>query len=262
VEIKDLFSLNPERFLGHSHLSVFGSQSERYQTEMAFLLKLLSVDKAISIQAHPNQTLSEKLHAARPDIYRDETHKPEIGVALDDNVASCFGFLGREKLSANMNENKVLGEYFEYEHGSTVCDETYLKKAIHKLLFELDKDQSLLEKTLCELEAEISHLSAERRTEHQKLFLTLVAQYGRDDVGLIFIFFFNILRLKKGEALLSIPDEPHAYLSGDIVECMCNSDNTVRGGLTPKFKDTDILYDMLPYHNMEIERRPFNGIPL
>lgn len=225
-------------------------------------MKLLSVDKAISIQAHPNQTLSEKLHAARPDIYRDETHKPEIGVALDDNVASCFGFLGGEKLAANLRECKVLGGYFEYEHGVTVCDETFLRKAIHKLLFELDKDQNLLEKTIGDLEAEISKVSEERRSEHQKLFLTLIAQYGRDDVGLVFIFFFNILRLKKGEALLSIPDEPHAYLSGDIVECMCNSDNTVRGGLTPKFKDTDILYDMLPYQNMEIERKPFSGIPL
>lgn len=78
-------------------------------------------------------------------------------------------------------------------------------------------------------------------------------------MGLLFIFFFNILRLKKGEALISIPDEPHAYLSGELVECMCNSDNTVRGGLTPKFKDTEILYEMLPYHNMEVERAPTQG---
>lgn len=87
----------------------------------------------------------------------------------------------------------------------------------------------------------------------------MIACYGRDDIGLLFIFFFNILRLKKGEALLSIPDEPHAYLSGELVEIMCNSDNTVRGGLTPKFKDTEILYEMLPYHNMEIKRAPFQG---
>lgn len=32
---------------------------------------------------------------------------------------------------------------------------------------------------------------------------------------------------------------------------MCNSDNTVRGGLTPKYKDTDILFEMLPYHHMQ-----------
>jgi len=32
---------------------------------------------------------------------------------------------------------------------------------------------------------------------------------------------------------------------------MCNSDNTVRGGLTPKYKDTDVLFEMLPYHHMQ-----------
>lgn len=81
---------------------------------MAFLLKLLAVDKAISIQAHPNQTLSEKLHAARPDVYRDETHKPEVGVALDDNVASCFGFLNSENLTQVLLDNRVLAELFGF----------------------------------------------------------------------------------------------------------------------------------------------------
>ena len=91
------------------------------------------------------------------------------------------------------------------------------------------------------------------------MYLILIDQYGRDDVGLIFVFLFNIIRLKKGEAMISTPDDPHAYLSGDLVECMCNSDNTVRGGLTPKFKDTEILYDMLPYQNMELERKAIQG---
>ncbi len=57
----------------------------------------------------------------------------------------------------------------------------------------------------------------------------------------MFSFFFNILRLKKGEAIVITPDEPHAYINGDIIECMVSSDNVVRGGLTPKFKDTDTL---------------------
>ena len=30
---------------------------------------------------------------------------------------------------------------------------------------------------------------------------------------------------------------PHAYVHGNIIECMANSDNVVRVGLTPKFKD-------------------------
>lgn len=34
-------------------------------------------------------------------------------------------------------------------------------------------------------------------------------------------------------------NEPHAYLKGDIVECMSNSDNGIRGGLTPKYVDKE-----------------------
>jgi len=96
-------------------LDEFVSVSDRYQTQMAFLLKLLSVGKAISIQAHPNQKLSEKLHAARPDVYRDHTHKPEIGVALSDDVASCFGFLNAEGIKMNLENSQVLSEVFKYE---------------------------------------------------------------------------------------------------------------------------------------------------
>lgn len=47
------------------------------------------------------------------------------------------------------------------------------------------------------------------------------------------------------------PDEPHAYISGDLIESMVSSDNVVRGGLTPKFKDTKTLQDMLIYEFKE-----------
>ena len=47
------------------------------------------------------------------------------------------------------------------------------------------------------------------------------------------------------------PDEPHAYIAGDLIEAMVNSDNVVRGGLTPKLKDTKVLMDMLIYEFKE-----------
>lgn len=113
-------------------------------SRMAFLLKLLAVDKAISIQAHPNQTLAEKLHTARPDVYKDETHKPEIGVALDDNVASCFGFLNSARLTEVLKSSKVLSTLFEFVENSTLVDEAFLKSCIHKLFYEVDLDQEYL----------------------------------------------------------------------------------------------------------------------
>lgn len=50
-------------------------------------------------------------------------------------------------------------------------------------------------------------------------------------------------------------NEPHAYLSGDCIECMATSDNVVRAGLTPKFKDSQTLINMLTYNLEDAKAR-------
>jgi mannose-6-phosphate isomerase len=37
---------------------------------LPFLLKVLSIQKALSIQVHPDKPTAERLHAEKPDIYR------------------------------------------------------------------------------------------------------------------------------------------------------------------------------------------------
>lgn len=53
------------------------------QDKLPFLLKILSVRKALSIQVHPNKAEAEKLHALHPDIYKDPNHKPEVRKRID-----------------------------------------------------------------------------------------------------------------------------------------------------------------------------------
>jgi mannose-6-phosphate isomerase class I len=57
------------------------------------LLQVLSVAKPLSIQAHPDKALAEKLHAERPDTYKDDNHKPEMAIAITD-FRALFGFVG------------------------------------------------------------------------------------------------------------------------------------------------------------------------
>lgn len=57
-----------------------------------------------------------------------------------------------------------------------------------------------------------------------------------NDVGIFCVYWLNYLVLSPGQALYLAPNEPHAYLKGDCIECMANSDNVVRAGLTPKFR--------------------------
>lgn len=43
--------------------------AERYENKLPFLFKVLSIGKALSIQAHPNKKLAEQLHAKDPKNY-------------------------------------------------------------------------------------------------------------------------------------------------------------------------------------------------
>ena len=44
----------------------------------------------------------------------------------------------------------------------------------------------------------------------------------------------NFLTLNAGEAIYVPADAPHAYLSGDIVECMARSNNVLNTGFCPR----------------------------
>lgn len=87
--------------------------------------------------------------------------------------------------------------------------------------------------------------------EKEQLVFQLDNQYP-NDVGLISLFFLNYLKLNPGEALYLGANEPHAYLSGECIECMATSDNVVRAGFTNKLRDVPTLCSMLTYKQVSI----------
>lgn len=80
------------------------------------------------------------------------------------------------------------------------------------------------------------------------------------DIGLFILFFLNYVKLSIGEAMFLKADDIHAYLSGDIIECMASSDNVVRAGFTPKFKDVDTLTSMLTYSYAPISEQKMDPV--
>ncbi|HEY3341856.1 MAG TPA: mannose-6-phosphate isomerase, partial [Anaerolineae bacterium] len=88
-------------------------------------------------------------------------------------------------------------------------------------------------------------------TEVEQLFMALRRQYPNTDIGLFAIFVMNLVHLAEGEGMYAAAGVPHAYLKGNIIECMANSDNVVRVGLTSKFKDTPALLQV-----MQVEPKP------
>ncbi|KAK1325710.1 Mannose-6-phosphate isomerase 2 [Acorus calamus] len=239
---------------------------ERWGTDLPFLFKVLSVAKALSIQAHPDKELAEVLHKTRPEVYKDSNHKPEMAVAVTEFEALC-GFVGVEELKTVLNSVPEFVELIGLEDANKFLHvneddgddktKTILQKIFTKLMSASKDEYSLLvSKMKARLDAENK---VRTLTEKEQLALRLEKMYP-SDIGVLSSFFFNPVKLKPGEALYLGANEPHAYLSGECIECMATSDNVVRAGLTPKFRDVKTLCSMLTYKQgfPEILR----GIPL
>ncbi len=225
--------------------------------DLPFLFKVLSIAKALSVQAHPDKELAGFLHKKFPDVYKDGNHKPEMACATTHFECMC-GFRPMEEIDVFLkgypelvvliggelcNEfNKVV------ESGDVDSYKSVLKKVFTAVM--TSKPELVVEQTkillnrLSLLKKTVS--SASRHLDVHELFKRLSLQY-LGDVGVFTVFFLNCFSMEAGEAVYLPAGEPHAYLLGDCVECMACSDNVVRAGLTSKFRDVDVLKDMLTY---------------
>ena len=75
-----------------------------------------------------------------------------------------------------------------------------------------------------------------------------------DDIGVLSPLVLNLVCLRPGEAMYLPAGELHAYLHGTGIELMANSDNVLRGGLTPKHVDLDELLNVLTFKEKSVER--------
>ena len=60
-------------YLGKNQNLIGETVSQKFGTEdgnLPFLLKVLAIEKALSIQSHPDKATAEKLHAQQPEIYK------------------------------------------------------------------------------------------------------------------------------------------------------------------------------------------------
>ena len=224
---------------------------KKFGPDFPFLLKVLSVNEPLSIQSHPDKKLAAMLHSKDPENYPDDNHKPEMAIALSDFEALC-SFRPHHELQQILSKidelraiisNETLENYLKDANNQTEglksifaqvasCNESTRNKAIDSIFKKFQSPDFVAR---CEQEAEI-----------KPLFLR-VHQHYPQDIGCLWLFFLNYLKLKPGEAIFLAANEPHCYLSGECVECMAKSDNVVRAGFTPKFKDVQTLCQSLTY---------------
>lgn len=236
--LKDVVEKYPKEILGKLVVEKFGNK-------IPFLLKVLSANQALSIQTHPNKLQAIELHKNDSANYPDDNHKPEIAITLDFLIA-LVGFRPLEEIENNLNSMPQLHDFIGNEAVNNFLKnktKSGLKTLFCGLMNRSTKKEEL-EKTIHLLKNDFEQKT--QLSEDEKLFITLYKQYGID-IGLLVLFFLNVVNLKPGEAIYTPAGIPHAYLQGNIIECMANSDNVVRAGLTPKFKDITQLTNILTY---------------
>lgn len=239
ADLNGFIDKNPKEILGARIESKFG--------KLPFLFKVLDVKDMLSIQVHPTKVEAEKGFAKENQLeipitaphrnYKDDNHKPEIMVALSD-FWLLHGFLPEAELKEilkNTLELEILLPIFE-EGGY---------KGLYQAVME--ESESETEKTLRPLVERVLPLYDSGKLEKSSADYWAAKAYktfcedGKIDKGIYSIYFFNIVRVNPGEAVFQDAGIPHAYMEGQNMELMANSDNVLRGGLTPKHVDVPEL---------------------
>lgn len=224
-----------------------GPEIEKKFGRLPFLFKVLDVQDMLSIQVHPTKAEAEKgfrdenqkgIPIGAPHRnYKDDNHKPEIMVALSD-FWLLHGFLPEKELLQRLKatpEFSDLISVFEQE-GYTGLYKNVMQQSEEvttRLLRPLIERIYPLYKAGKLIKSEPAYWAAKA--------YDLAANKNNLDKGIYSIYFFNIVKANKGEAIFQDAGIPHAYLEGKNIELMANSDNVLRGGLTGKHIDVPEL---------------------
>jgi mannose-6-phosphate isomerase len=234
MPLSELVARYPAELLGQRVAASFANQ-------FPFLLKVLSANEPLSIQVHPSKDEAQVLHRKDPAHYPDANHKPEIAIALE-SLRALAGLRDGRQVEQLLKDNPQLRDFVEFKAFSSRPKRDYAKLAFLSMLRKAVARPDELTRVIDRLAVKLTKKN--RPGYREKLFLEMNEKYP-GDVGLLSIFFLKLFTLKKGQAMYIPAGVPHAYLKGNIVECMASSDNVIRAGLTPKFKDIPALLDVV-----------------
>ncbi|MDE8035528.1 mannose-6-phosphate isomerase, class I [Actinobacillus equuli subsp. equuli] len=246
LPLDQVIQVAPE-LLGEKSRSLFGDN-------LPYLLKILDIKQPLSIQIHPTKAEAEHGFAlenqqgvpltAPQRVYKDRNHKPEMMIALSD-FWGLHGFKPIADIKASLEQHDSLKPI------AKALDEKGLP-LVYADIMQADKQQ-IAEWLLPIIEEKFEEYQAGKlKPDNPDYWICYISDAMNSplhslDGGIICFYFFNIVYLKKGEGLYQGAGLPHAYLRGQNIELMANSDNVIRGGLTPKHIDIPALLHSIDY---------------
>ncbi len=236
--------------------------SEQFGRRLPFLFKVLAAGSPLSIQSHPN--LKQAAAGFRRENeagipldafnrnYKDDNHKPEIICALTEysamrgfrpagEIAAAFRRIMIPELEASISMLETVSAAPAVSGAASV--DNAAASAVKIFFTELMslKDEARERLLSLAVKAAESGLLPE-----SKWILDFAGLYP-GDTGIVSPLYLNVVVLKPGEAMYLPAGELHAYLHGLGMELMANSDNVLRGGLTPKYIDVQELISTLTF---------------
>lgn len=221
--------------------------------ELPYLFKVLDVEKMLSIQVHPSKKKAElkfeeenrkgiPLDAPNRN-YKDRNHKPELFSPLSEFFL-LHGFKPEEKMKEILGRVAELN-FLEEDFGKGDYRRLYARVMRMPQPEVNERLAGLLERIIPRYQQGTLIKMGE---DYWAARAALTFNHGQDiDRGIFSIYLFNLVRMLPGEALFQDAGLPHAYLEGQTMEIMANSDNVLRGGLTPKHIDVEELLDLVAY---------------
>lgn len=250
VALKDYIAQNPEGVLGHYGV-------EQYQGNLPFLFKILAIAAPLSIQCHPTKEQAEtgfsheeSLHIPvdAPDRnYKDANHKPEIVCAVTPFTAMC-GFRAMDEI-VSLFRHYTPAVYDDLFHGALESSDMQLEDKYRFLLKRIMR-LSGEERARCMEGLHRQVPSLDDSAIEARLLRRFLSFYP-EDPSVLAPLYLNIIQLQPGEALYQPAGELHAYVEGVGIELMANSDNVLRGGLTPKHVDVDELMRVVRFEPVD-----------
>jgi mannose-6-phosphate isomerase len=211
---------------------------------------VLAAAEPLSIQAHPSHEQARRgwarenaegvpVDAPRRN-YRDPNHKPELLSALTAFTA-LKGFRPLDDIARNLEP--VARPEIAPELGRLAREQNPLAlRALFARLMTLDPEEQAPV-----LKRATSEAARRRKTDPAWEWVARLMKHYPGDVSALAPLYLNVIALAPGEALFLPAGELHAYLEGTALEIMANSDNVLRGGLTPKHVDVPELLATLVF---------------
>jgi len=249
ISLADLIAKDPQNILGQK-------VAKKFHNRLPYLFKVLAAAKPLSIQAHPGLELARTgfenenkqgipINAAHRN-YKDENHKPECLCALSSFWA-LYGFRKIDDILSLMGKICAVGLNSEMAQLKKQANSRGLKLFFTDLM-SMDTEQK--KRVIDE-----ATLNAKQRSDENPAFhwMTELSYEYPLDIGILSPLFLNLIQLKPGQALFLPAGELHAYLKGVGIELMANSDNVLRGGLSPKHIDVPELLKVLNFKPRHVE---------